>query len=118
MAMPPDEMLSPNYGENLALAHNLVLLVVKLDLCAPVFRHEHFVAFLDVERNVLAAVVKLAGADGNHLAFDRIDEQTLELKKGDACLVPHGVAYTMRADQPATFYRATVPTPSMVYRNT
>jgi mannose-6-phosphate isomerase class I len=46
------------------------------------------------------------------------DAQTLELKKGDACLVPHGVAYTMRADQPATFYRATVPAPSMVYRNT
>jgi mannose-6-phosphate isomerase class I len=40
------------------------------------------------------------------------DTQILELSKGDACLIPYGVAYTMRADQPATFYRATVPAPS------
>jgi mannose-6-phosphate isomerase len=37
-----------------------------------------------------------------------LDGKTLDLRKGQACFVPHGVPYTMRADQPATVYRAGV----------
>jgi len=36
-------------------------------------------------------------------------DQTLALRKGDAILVPHGLAYTITATAPARLYKATVP---------
>jgi mannose-6-phosphate isomerase class I len=37
------------------------------------------------------------------------DSRTVELVKGRACLIPHGVAYSLRASRPATLYKARVP---------
>jgi mannose-6-phosphate isomerase class I len=34
---------------------------------------------------------------------------SLELRRGEACLVPHGLSYTIRADTEAVFYKAAVP---------
>jgi mannose-6-phosphate isomerase class I len=31
------------------------------------------------------------------------------LKRGQVCLIPYGVIYTIRANQPVTLYKATVP---------
>jgi mannose-6-phosphate isomerase class I len=47
-------------------------------------------------------------AEGKKLTVET-DAQTLELNKGHTFFVPNGVAYTIRAGQPATLYRATVP---------
>ena len=44
------------------------------------------------------ATVRVAAPDG-----------VVELARGGACVVPHGVAYTLGADAPATLFRASVP---------
>ena len=56
-------MLS-NDSEDVVLAHDQVVLTVDLDLGAPVFGDEDFVADFDGEFDLLAIVVELASADG------------------------------------------------------
>src|SRR4051812_25832636 len=68
--------------EEVVLAHDQVLLTIDLDLGAAVLREQHLVAGLHVERDDLAVLVALAGADRDDLAPHRLllrgvgDEQT------------------------------------------
>src|SRR5690606_26985488 len=48
------------------------LVAVDLHLGAAVLREQHLVAGLDLEGLDLAVLVALAGADGDHLALDRL----------------------------------------------
>src|SRR2546428_261215 len=58
--------------EDVLLLHDEVFLAVQLDLAAGILAEEDSVAFLHREREVLAVVVDLAGAHGDHLALLRL----------------------------------------------
>ena len=62
----------PNDSEDVVLAHDQVVLTADLDLGAPVFGEEDFVADFDVEFDLLAIVVELASADGYDGTFLRL----------------------------------------------
>ena len=61
-----------NNGEDFVLAHDQVFVAVDLDFLAGILAEQDRVAVLDVERDALAVLVGLAGADGNHLALLRL----------------------------------------------
>jgi hypothetical protein len=56
----------------IVLAHDQVVLTVDLSFGAAVFRDEDFVADFDVEFDLLATVVELAGTDSYDSAFLRL----------------------------------------------
>jgi len=56
-------------AEDIFLTHNLVFLLVNLDFGPAVLRHQNRVAFLDIEGNLVALLVKLARAHGNDFAL-------------------------------------------------
>ncbi len=66
----PDSLA--NDGQDIVLPHNLVFLVVVLDLGPAVLGHENLVVLLHVKRNGLSIVVTLAGAECNNLSFLRL----------------------------------------------
>src|SRR5262249_11193447 len=59
-------------GEYLVFAHDEVFLTLELDLLAGVLAEQDQVAGLDVQRDPLAVVLRLAVARGNHLALLRL----------------------------------------------
>src|SRR5262249_30351929 len=59
-------------AEDLVLAQDQVLHTVDLDVGARVLAEKDPTALLDLERTDLAALVDLAGADGDDLALDRL----------------------------------------------
>src|SRR5258706_15798554 len=59
-------------AEDFVLAQDDVLVVVDLDLGAGVLPEEDLVADLHLERDSLAGLVELAGADRDDLAFHRL----------------------------------------------
>src|SRR5262245_39877413 len=61
-----------DHGEYLVFAHDEVFLALELDLLAGVLAEEDQVTGLDVERDPLAVVFRLAVARGNHLALLRL----------------------------------------------
>jgi mannose-6-phosphate isomerase class I len=56
-----------------------------------------------------AEILILAGNDGDATVHVTSDEQTLEMTKGNVCLAPFGVEYSIRAGGSATLYKAIVP---------
>src|SRR6478752_2270427 len=56
-------------AEDLVFAHDEMLFAVDLDLLAGVLAEQDRVAFLDVEREALAVILLLAGADGDYFAL-------------------------------------------------
>src|SRR4051794_27269383 len=61
-----------NDRQHFVLAHDEVLLTIELDLLARVLAEENQVAGLDVERDALAVVLRLAVAGGDDLALLRL----------------------------------------------
>ena len=61
-----------NDSEDIVLAHDQVVLTVYLDLGAPVFGDQDFVADFDAEFDLLAIVVELASAEGYDGTFLRL----------------------------------------------
>src|ERR1043165_8587945 len=76
-------------AEAFVLAHDEILLAVKLDLRAAVLAEEHAVACLHVERDALAVLLALAVADGDHLALLRL----LLRRVGDDDAAAHLLAF-------------------------
>lgn len=56
-----------------------------------------------------AEIVILVATEGEPRVTAVAGDQTLALRKGDAILVPHGLAYIITATAPARLYKATVP---------
>ena len=61
-----------DHREHFVLAHDQVILAVDPDFLSRVLAEQDRVAVLDVERNALAVLVGLAGADGDDLALLRL----------------------------------------------
>src|SRR5215475_11545329 len=57
-------VLLHDLGEDVALAHDLDLAAIDLDVAATVATEDHLVALHDGRRRALAVVAQLAGADG------------------------------------------------------
>src|SRR5262249_17844268 len=61
-----------DHGEDIVGAEDLVFLAVEFDLGSAVFADEDAVALLNFERDLLAVVIGLAGAEGDDNAFGRL----------------------------------------------
>jgi hypothetical protein len=57
---------------DVALFHDQIFDAIDLDLGARPFAEQHPVAFLEVDRDKLAAFVAAAWTDGDHLSFGRL----------------------------------------------
>src|SRR4051812_1750380 len=64
--------LLTNDAEDIILAHDQVGLAVHLDLSAAVFGDEDLVALLHGELDLLAVIVRLAGAESDDVALLRL----------------------------------------------
>jgi hypothetical protein len=51
----------------------------------------------------------VTGGDADSMVRVAASGDVLELTRGAACVVPHGVAYSVAATGPATVFRASVP---------
>src|SRR5271155_2334297 len=61
-----------DHAHNVALFHDQIFDAVDLDLGARPFAEQHPVAFLEVDRDKLAAFVAAAWTDGDYLSFSRL----------------------------------------------